>query len=80
MSQSRLGSLAETGVSMLVGFWLSVAVQAVVFPMFGYDLPLHDNVAIVTIFTIISMIRSYVLRRVFNWLTTKKESSCRSIS
>lgn len=76
MSQSRLGSLAETTVSMFVGFWLSVAVQAVVFPMFGYTLPLHSNMAIVAIFTIVSMIRSYVLRRIFNWFTSRKEVTC----
>lgn len=76
MSQSRLGSLAETTVSMFVGFWLSVAVQAVVFPMFGYTLPLHSNMAIVAIFTIVSMIRSYALRRIFNWFTSRKEAAC----
>lgn len=58
---------------MLVGFWLSVLAQAIIFPMFGYDLPLHSNMAIVAIFTIISMIRSYVLRRIFNWVTARKE-------
>jgi len=76
MSQSRLGSLAETTINMLVGFWLSVAVQMVVFPMFGYDLPLHSNMAIVAIFTIVSMIRSYVLRRIFNWLTARRQAAC----
>lgn len=80
MSQTRLGSLAETVINMLVGFWLSVGAQAVIFPMFGYDLPLHNNMAIVAIFTAISMIRSYVLRRIFNWLTARKEATCRSIS
>jgi len=67
MSQTRLSSLTETTINMIVGFWLSVAVQMVVFPMYGYELKLHDNMAIVTIFTAISMARSYVLRRLFNW-------------
>jgi len=75
MSQSRLGSLVETTINMLVGFWLSVLVQAVVFPLFGYDLPLHSNMAIVAIFTIVSMIRSYVLRRIFNWISSRKEAA-----
>lgn len=77
MSQTRLGSLAETTINMLVGFWLSVAAQAVIFPMFGYELPLHSNMAIVAIFTAISMIRSYVLRRAFNWWHVRS-SRCRN--
>lgn len=72
MSQSRIGSVVETVINMVTGFFLSVAVQAVVFPLFGYDLQLHDNMAIVAIFTVVSMVRSYVLRRFFNWLTSRK--------
>lgn len=71
MSQSRLHSFVETSVNMLVGFWLSVAVQMVVFPLYGYDLKLHDNMAIVAIFTLVSMARGYCLRRVFNWWSIK---------
>jgi uncharacterized membrane protein (DUF2068 family) len=74
MSQSRLSSLAETTVNMIVGFWLSVLVQMIVFPLYGYELKLHDNMAIVALFTITSMARSYVLRRIFNWLSSRKEA------
>lgn len=80
MSQSRLGSLAETTINMIVGFWLSVLVQAIVFPLYGYELKLHDNMAIVALFTIVSMIRSYVLRRIFNWLSARRKAACRTIS
>lgn len=73
MSQSKLASLVEVATSMAVGFIVSVYAQAVIFPLHGYDLPLHSNMAIVAIFTIISMIRSYVLRRIFNWVTARKE-------
>lgn len=37
MSQSRIGSVVETVINMVTGFFLSVAVQAVVFPLFGYE-------------------------------------------
>lgn len=67
MSQSRTHSMVEVTVNMIVGFWLSVLVQMIVFPLYGYELKLHDNMAIVALFTIVSMIRSYVLRRIFNW-------------
>ena len=67
MSQTRLGSLVETIVSIFVGFWLSVAVQIVIFPMLGLTISLQTNMKIVAILTVSSTIRSYALRRVFNW-------------
>lgn len=62
---------------MTVGFIVSVYAQAVIFPMYGFStLSLTENVQIVTIFTIISMVRSYLVRRFFNWLTARKEAEC----
>jgi len=37
-----------------------------VFPMFGLQASLGDNLAIGAIFTVVSLVRSYALRRVFN--------------
>ncbi|AUM59690.1 hypothetical protein HOS55_gp088 [Pseudomonas phage PMBT3] len=77
MSQSKLASLVEVATNMVVGFIVSVYAQAVIFPMYGFStLSLTENVQIVTIFTIISMIRSYLVRRFFNWLTARKEAQC----
>ena len=77
MSQSKLASLVEVATNMVVGFIVSVYAQAVIFPMYGFStLSLTENVQIVTIFTIISMIRSYLVRRFFNWLTARKEAEC----
>ena len=48
-----------------------------IFPLYGFStLSLTENVQIVTIFTIISMVRSYLVRRFFNWLTARKEAVC----
>ncbi len=77
MSQSKLASLVEVATNMAVGFIVSVYAQAVIFPMYGFStLSLTENVQIVTIFTIISMVRSYLVRRFFNWLTARKEAQC----
>lgn len=77
MSQSKLASLVEVATNMAVGFIVSVYAQAVIFPMYGFStLSLTENVQIVTIFTIISMVRSYLVRRFFNWLTARKEAEC----
>ena len=69
MSQSRKASLAESLVNVAVGFWVAVAAQLLVLPMFGLQVSATDNLAIATIFTIISIVRSYLLRRLFNWLS-----------
>ena len=39
-----------------------------VFPMFGFYPAFSENLLITTIFTIVSIIRSYIWRRVFNAL------------
>lgn len=66
MTQSRRASLTEAVVNVAVGFVLSAMVTAIVFPMFGYPIRWADNLAISAIFTVVSILRSYVLRRVFN--------------
>lgn len=77
LSQSKLASLVEVVTNMAVGFAVSVYAQAVIFPLYGFTtLTITENVQIVAIFTIISMVRSYLVRRFFNWLTARKEAEC----
>lgn len=49
----------------LVGYGIAVAAQIVVFPLFGMDVLLADNLLLGGIFTVISILRSDALRRVF---------------
>lgn len=66
MSQSRLGSLAEALANVAVGYGVAVMTQMLVFPLFGLYASLGENLLIGAIFTVVSIIRSYALRRVFN--------------
>lgn len=66
MAQSRRGSAVEAVVNVCVGYWVGVGAQMAVFPFFGVNLPLHDNILIGVVFTVVSLVRSYILRRVFN--------------
>jgi hypothetical protein len=59
-------SLIEAVVNTIVGWSVAFAGQLVVFPLMGIHISLHDNAVIGTIFTLISLVRSYILRRVFN--------------
>ena len=69
--QSRMMSLIEAVANVMVGYGVAVATQAVVFPLFGLHASLDQNLAIGLIFTAVSLIRSYALRRVFNWKFSK---------
>ncbi len=65
MRQSKRMSFIESLVNVAVGYGIAVATQIAVFPLFGLELKLSENLAIGAIFTCISMLRSYVLRRLF---------------
>ena len=68
MAQSRVGSLIEAVANVLIGYWVAVGAQMAIFPLFGVSLPLRQNMAIGALFTVVSLIRSYALRRLFRRL------------
>jgi hypothetical protein len=63
--QSRRQSLIEAITNVVVGYALAVITQIVVFPWFGLQVSLSDNLAIGALFVMISLLRSYALRRLF---------------
>lgn len=68
MKQSRLMSLVEAIGNVAVGYGFAVVTQLVVFPWFGLPAHLDDALAIGFIFTIVSVARAFVLRRIFEAL------------
>lgn len=68
MTQSRRLSLIEAIANVTVAYALAVVTQIVVFPWFGLNVSLSDNLTIGGIFVVISLLRSYVLRRLFSKL------------
>lgn len=66
MQQTKLGSLYESIINIIIGAIVALCSQLLVFPMFGIDVPLSANLGIMAWFTLISVIRSYVIRRWFN--------------
>ncbi len=65
MTQSRRLSLIEAITNVAVGYVLAVITQILVFPWFGIHPSLGENLAIGSVFTGISLLRSYALRRLF---------------
>jgi putative effector of murein hydrolase len=68
VTQSRRLSLVEAITNVAVGYVLAVITQIVMFPWFGIHPSLGENLAIGSIFTGISLLRSYALRRLFERL------------
>lgn len=66
MQQTRLDSLIESLVNILIGYGVALASQIIIFPFFGINVPLEANLWIGAWFTVISLVRSYVIRRWFN--------------
>lgn len=65
MRQSRRMSFAEALTNVAVGYGIAVATQIAVFPLFGLHASLSDNLLMGAIFTVVSIVRSYSLRRLF---------------
>lgn len=66
MGQSRGWSWVESCMNIAVGYGVALATQLIVFPLMNIHIPLHDNLVIGAIFTVVSLVRSYLLRRLFN--------------
>ena len=64
--QSKKQSLIESLTNIFIGYFVALASQMVIFPLFDIHISVSDNLWIGVWFTVISIIRSYVVRRVFN--------------
>jgi hypothetical protein len=78
MKQSRLMSLVESLANVLVGYGVAVATQMVVFPLFGLAVTVTENLSIGLIFTVVSFVRSYALRRGFEALRVRQSAMASS--
>ena len=65
MKQSRLMSLLEAVANVAAGYGVAVVMQTLIFPIFGLHTTLAQNLKMGAIFTIVSIARSFALRRVF---------------
>ena len=67
VGQTKLGSFVEAWINVAIGFGINFTANLVILPMFGFtSLTLKDNFIIGLIYTVISVVRSYVIRRWFN--------------
>ena len=72
MKQSRFMSLVEALANVAVGYGVAVITQLAVFPRFGLNATLGQNMVMGLIFTVVSIARSFALRRVFEGLHVRR--------
>jgi hypothetical protein len=68
VSQTKKRSALEALAQIIVGYLVSVCGNILVLPMFGLNPSVADSLGIGLVFSAISLVRSYVLRRAFNML------------
>lgn len=73
--QTKKQSLIESMINVAVGFGISLASTFVILPLVGVHSTPSDNLLITFYFTLISIARSYLLRRFFNKKHLRKEAN-----
>jgi hypothetical protein len=68
MAQTKLGSFVESWANIAVGFTVNYTANLLIFPLFGMHISPANNFLLGMIYTIISLVRSFILRRYFNGL------------
>ena len=66
MRQTKLGSFYEACINVAIGFAINFVANLVILPLFGFNITLADNFYIGLLYTIVSVARSYVVRRWFD--------------
>ena len=68
--QTKKQSMIESLTSTTIGITVGIVLNLTILPIFGYPVSLSDSLWISVIFTVISIIRSYIIRR---WFNSKEE-------
>lgn len=64
--QTRLESFIEANINTFIGFIISYILAYTVLPLYGVERSLWISFQITIIYTIVSIIRNYIIRRFFN--------------
>lgn len=67
-------SLIEAVTNVAVGFGVAVLTQAALYPVLGIQVSVSINAVIGAVFTLVSLLRSYLLRRLFEAILIHQHS------
>jgi hypothetical protein len=66
LMQSKRKSMLEATVNTFAGLAVSFGIQLVIYPVMNIPVRIEQNIVITLIFTLASIGRGYVVRRIFN--------------
>lgn len=75
MKQSKFMSMLESIINIAVGFGISLGAQMLFLPMLGVAISFSQNLTFALIMTVISIARSFALRRLFEALHIRRPLS-----
>ena len=68
MTQPKHHSFFEACFNVSIGWLISVVVgQLVIYPLFDIELTLVENMGATAMFTVVSVVKAYYIRRLANW-------------
>jgi len=75
MKQSKIMSLVESLLNIAIGFGISLSAQVYFLPLLGVTISFKQNLLFAVIMTVISIARSFILRRLFEALHIRRPLS-----
>lgn len=70
--QTKKESAKEVIVGIAIGYTVNMLANFIIFPMFGWSISLEQNLIIGVIYTVISFVRGYCIRRFYNWKEARR--------
>jgi hypothetical protein len=70
--------LIEASTNVALGFVFALAIQAIVYPLYGISTTFITDGTIAVIFTLASLARSYLVRRAFDALGGRPAPKCQA--
>lgn len=70
--QTRARSLAEACTNVIAGYLMALLAQQIILPLFGIHVGLAAHAGIAALFTLLSLMRSYLVRRLFEHLAWQR--------
>ena len=68
MKQSKQKSLIESVIQTVIGLGTSILIQVILYPIMGIPVTFFQNLIITLVFFVVSIVRGYFVRRIFNKL------------
>ena len=66
MAQTNKQSMIEVVMNTVTGFFTSMGIQLIVFPIMDIPVTLNENFQITFIFMAFGIFKAFVMRRIFN--------------